>query len=114
MSTQSLKVSFLFWLHLLGVIATYFLPFMINWKLAVGIYSAVMIQFAIFGKCLMNEHHGLQESGDRIFYTDVLERMGFKPNERLVKMVVRQFLYPTMAIVTLIWQVWLGHEPWLF
>lgn len=114
MNAQTIKTSFLFWLHLLAVIATWVLPFMVNWKLAIGVYAAVMIQFAIFGKCLMNEHHGLTEEGDRIFYTDVLERMGFQPNPRTVKVLVRQVLYPTLSVVTLVYQVVLGNSPWLF
>jgi len=40
--------------------------------------------------------------------------MGFNPNPRTVKVLVRQFLYPTLAAVTLIWQLWLGHAPLLF
>lgn len=114
MNAPTLKSNILYWIHLLAVIATWVLPFLINWKLAVAVYAAVMIQFAIFGKCLMNEHHGLAENGDRIFYTDVLERMGFNPNPRTVKVLVRQFLYPTLAIVTLVWQLWLGHTPLFF
>lgn len=114
MNASTLKIKFLFWLHLLAVIATWLLPFLINWKLSIAVYAAVMIQFAIFGKCLMNEHHGLTEEGDRIFYTELLERIGFDPNPRLVKTLVRQILYPSLALFTLIWQVWLGHLPLLF
>jgi hypothetical protein len=114
MQTASFKTAFLFWLHLAAVVATWVLPFLVQWKIAIAVYAAVMIQFAVFGKCLMNEHHGLTETGDRIFYTEVLERMGFQPNERFVKVAVRQFLYPTLALVTLIWQLWLGHAPLLF
>lgn len=111
MSTSTIKTNFLFWIHVLAVIATWLLPFTVNWKLAIGVYAAVMIQFAVFGKCLMNEHHGLKEDGDRIFYTDVLERMGFHPDPYLVKFLVRKILYPVLAVFTLVWQVWLGHEP---
>lgn len=114
MTYQTLKSNFLYTVHLLAVFATWVLPFTVNWMLAVAVYATVMIQFAIFGKCLMNEHHGLQEEGERIFYTDVLERMGFQPNPALVKTIVRKWLYPSLAIVTLIWQLWLGHKPLLF
>lgn len=114
MSTQTLKSSFLFWLHVLSVVATWVLPFLISWKFAIAIYAAVMIQFAIFGKCLMNVHHGLDESGGRIFYTDLLEKMGFQPDPRLVKTIVRQWLYPTLSLVAILWQVVLGNAPWWF
>lgn len=108
------KSNLLYLLHLLAVIATWLLPFMVSWKLAVLVYAAVVLQFAIFGKCLMNEHHGLKENGDRIFYTDFLEKLGFRPNEKRLKTFVRSYLYPSLAIVTLIWQVWMGNEPLLF
>lgn len=73
-----------------------------------------MLQFAIFGRCLMNERHGLVETGDRIFYTELLEKMGFRPDPRLVKIVVRRWLYPFLAGVALVWQWGLGRAPWLF
>lgn len=114
MSTQTLKSNFLFWLHLLSVIATWVIPFLITWKIGIMVYAAVMIQFAVWGKCLMNEHHGLDESGGRIFYTDLLEKMGFQPNPYLVKTIVRQWLYPILALVSIVWQVVLGNAPILF
>ena len=99
---------------MLAVVATWLLPFLVNWKLAVLVYAAVMIQFAVFGKCLMNEHHGTSEAGDRIFYTEVLERMGFNPEPSRVKFLVRKVLYPFLAVVSLIWQVGLHNAPFLF
>ncbi len=114
MSTQTIKSNFLFGLHLLSVIATWVIPFLITWKIAVAVYAVVMIQFAIWGKCLMNEHHGLDESNGRIFYTELLEKMGFTPEPQLVKTIVRQWLYPILAVVAIVWQVLLGNEPLLF
>lgn len=112
MSTiQSLKSGAAFWLHTLAVVGTWVAPFLVDWRIAVTIYAAVMIQFAVFGKCLMNEHHGLDESGGRIFYTDLLERMGLHPDPALVKTVVRKWLYPILAVVVIVWQVVLGHAP---
>ncbi|MBL7828666.1 MAG: hypothetical protein JNJ57_18675 [Saprospiraceae bacterium] len=114
MTYTTLKSNFLYAIHLLGVFATWVLPFLVTWKLGVAVYATVMIQFAVFGKCLLNEHHGLQEDGERIFYTDVIERLGFKPNPRLVKTIVRKWLYPSLAAVAIIWQVVLGNEPLWF
>jgi len=112
--TNTLKTKFLFGLHLLSVIATWVMPFLLDWKIAVAVYAAVMIQFAIWGKCLMNEHHGLDESNGRIFYTELLEKMGFQPNPGLVKTIVRQWLYPVLALVAVLWQLVLGQAPLLF
>ena len=101
-------------LHLGLVIASYLAPFLINWPLAVFAYGIVILQHAIFGKCLMNEHHGLQETEDRIFYTELVEKLGLHPDPKLLRFVVRKVLYPTLAAITLLWQVVLGHEPLLF
>lgn len=114
MSTQTFKTSFLFWLHLLSVIAAWMIPFLISWKICVVVYAVVMIQFAIWGKCLMNEHHGLDESDGRIFYTELLEKIGFQPNPYWVKTIVRQWLYPFLALVSVVWQLVLGHAPLWF
>ncbi|MFN0035863.1 MAG: hypothetical protein ACKVUS_12430 [Saprospiraceae bacterium] len=114
MTTQTIKSSLVFWLHVLSVIGAWLMPFLISWKIALAIYAAVMLQFAIWGKCLVNEHHGLDESGGRIFYTDLLEKMGFRPEPSLVKTIVRQWLYPCLAVVSIVWQVLLGNAPWWF
>ncbi len=114
MSTQTIKSSLVFWIHVLSVIGAWVMPFLISWKIALLIYATVMLQFAIWGKCLVNEHHGLDESDGRIFYTDLLERMGFHPRPQVVKTIVRQWLYPSLALVAIIWQVVLGHNPLWF
>ncbi|MEZ4925432.1 MAG: hypothetical protein R3A50_04085 [Saprospiraceae bacterium] len=114
MATQSLKTRFLFTLHLLAVFATWLIPFLVNWKIALLVYAAVMIQFAIFGKCLMNEHHGTAEVDDRIFYHEFLEPLGFRFSGGGLKFFVRRLLYPALALFTLVWQLFLGHEPLIF
>jgi hypothetical protein len=110
---DAIKHHLTFWLHIAGVVFTWFMPFVLPWPLAVTIYATVIVQFAIFGKCLMNEHHGLTEQDDLIFYSDVMERMGLRPNRRLVKNVVRRWLYPSLIIVTLLWQVLGQHKALL-
>jgi hypothetical protein len=114
MFSSSLKSGFAFWLHVASVVATWLMPFLISWPIAVTIYAAVMIQFAIWGKCLMNEHHGLDERDGRIFYTDLLEKAGFNPNPQLVKTIVRRWLYPALAILSFSWQYLLVNSPLLF
>lgn len=111
MQAQTLKSGLLFWLHVFAVIATWLIPFLISWKIALFVYAAVMIQFAIWGKCLMNAHHGLDESDGRIFYTELLEHLGFRPNPKWVKITVRQWLYPALGLVSILWQAVLGNAP---
>ncbi|HMX41854.1 MAG TPA: hypothetical protein PK971_13080 [Saprospiraceae bacterium] len=103
-----------FSLHLAVTLLAWVAPFLISWTWLLPIYAAVMLQFAVFGRCLMNERHGLQETDDRIFYTDLLEMLGFRLDRRRVKYWVRGWLYPTLAVVALIWQLGLGQHPLLF
>lgn len=113
MSVQ-LKSTFVFALHLFVTILAWVAPFLFSWQWCIAAYTTVMLQFTIFGKCLMNEHHGLAEEGDRIFYTDLLEKMNVHLDRSKVKWVVRRLLYPVLGCVALIWQVLLGHAPLLF
>lgn len=105
---------FFFWLHLFVTLLAWAAPFLFFWKWLVPVYGMVMLQFAVFGRCLMNEQHGLQEGEDQIFYTELLEKMGFRPNRRTVKHLVRRWLYPVLAAVTIAWQWGLGKPALLF
>lgn len=112
MSKFSVKIAF--GLHLFVTLLAWVAPVLFSWKWLLPAYGLVMLQFAVFGRCLMNEHHGLGEEGDRIFYTELLEMAGFRPNTRLVKVLVRRFLYPALAMATLLWQWGLEKTPLLF
>jgi hypothetical protein len=109
-----LKSSFVFALHLFVTVLAWVAPFLFSWKLCLAAYTLVMLQFTVFGKCLMNEHHGLDEAGNRIFYTDLMEMLGFSPDRARVKFIVRKLLYPALALVAIIWQVAAEQEPWMF
>lgn len=103
-----LKTKIVFALHLFVTILAWVAPFLFPWQLCLAAYGLVMLQFHVFGRCLMNAHHGLAEDGDRIFYTDLLEKMNFYPNRKRVKFFVRKVLYPSMAVIAVLWQVVLG------
>jgi len=110
----SIKSTLVFWLHLFVTLLAWVAPFLFSWKLSLPVYGMVMLQFSVFGRCLMNAQHGLWEEDNRIFYTDLLEKMNFTPNRALVKYLVRRLLYPTLALVALGWQVLLGQAPLVF
>ena len=105
-----LKTALVFWAHVFVMALAWVAPFLFSWKILVPVYGAVMLQFAAFGRCLLNEQHGFVETEDRIFYSDVLEKMGFYPDPRLVKKLVRQYLYPLLAAMAVLWQWGLGME----
>ncbi len=103
-----------FGLHLLVTLLAWVAPFLFYWKWLVPLYGIVMLQFAVFGRCLMNERHGLQETEERIFYTELLEYLGFQPNPQRLKRVVRGWLYPILAERQLLSGGADSNEPLLF
>ncbi|MEJ8816625.1 hypothetical protein [Lacibacter sp. H407] len=108
------KSTAIFIFHLIITIGAYFVPFLISWQIAVPVFVAIILQHAIFGRCLLNAKHGLSENDGSTFYSVLLERLGFQPNKEKVRFFVRKLLYSILAIVTLIWQVLLGNQPLWF
>jgi uncharacterized membrane protein (DUF4010 family) len=104
----------MFWFHLILTILALTGPFLFSWYLMVPAYLIVLLQFAVFKKCLMNDTHDLDDGEDATFYSTLFESMGFSPNRKVLKLIVRRYLYIVMSIVTLAWQLWLGHAPILF
>lgn len=107
-------MNLVFWVHLVITLSAWVLPFLFWWPIVWAIYALVHLQFAIFGRCLMNKMHALDESDDKILYSDVLEALGFRPNRKKLKRFVRLILYPLLAVVAVVWQVVLGVKPLLF
>ena len=101
-----------FSVHLVLLMGAYVIPFMLDWQFVVTTYSMVVVQFLIFGKCLMNKEHALEEIENQTFYSYLMEGMGIQVNRGLVKKLVRSYLYILLMIVALYWQLWLGNEPW--
>ncbi|MCB0530712.1 MAG: hypothetical protein H6574_03575 [Lewinellaceae bacterium] len=114
MLTKSVKDDVFFGLHLLIALSAWFIPFLISWQLTVLIFGVVILQHAVFGRCLGMDTHGVSEEDGSTFYSHVFERMGFQPNKKLVRFVVRKLLYSFLAAVAVLWQYVLGHAPLLF
>lgn len=109
-----LKSGMAFWAHVFITLSAWVAPFLVSWQWSVPVYAAVMLQFAVFGKCLLNEHHELSEEDDATFYAHLFEKMGFRPDRRRLKFYVRKVCYPVLAVVSVLWQEFLGFEPVLF
>lgn len=115
MATHTLKSEIAFWLHLFITLLAWVAPFLISWYWSLPVYAAVMLQFAIFGKCLVNKHHDLHEEDDyATFYSHLFEKMGFRPDRRRLKFYVRNVYYPVLATVSVLWQEVLDIPPLLF
>ena len=109
-----MKARLIFGLHLLLTLLAWVAPFLIDWRLLALILGGVMAQFWVFKRCLMNRQHGLDEADDATFYSYLFERMGWRPNRRMVKTAVRVYLYPFLTVLGFLWQYVFDHEPALF
>lgn len=114
MLSKAVKDEIFFGLHLLIALAAWFIPFLVTWKITVPVFAIVILQHAVFGRCLGMDTHGVSEDDGSTFYSHVIERLGYKPNKKVIRFVVRKLLYGFLAVVTLVWQVVLHHPPLLF
>jgi len=114
-TTNTSKSELVFWLHLFITALAWVAPFFFSWQWSVPVYAAVMLQFAFFGRCLMNDHHEMTEDdNDATFYSYLFEKMGFHPDRRRLKFYVRKVFYPVLATVAILWQEVLGMAPLFF
>jgi hypothetical protein len=77
-------------------------------------YALVVLQFIVFEKCLLNAQHGLMEDQDTdaTFYSELFSTVGIRHNRKKLKRFVRIWLYPLLALWTLVLQLFLGwHAP---
>lgn len=116
---QEAKIStnygFVFWFHLFITVLSWFAPFLFTWYLPVAVYALVLLQFAVFNRCVLNREHDLSDADeDSTFYAFMLEAVGFRPNRKKVKQFVRFYLYFILTAMAVGWQVILGNAPLLF
>lgn len=112
-TTSHSDINTVFIAHLILVIIAWAGPFIFPWYLMVLGYGIVVGQFIYYKRCLMNQAHGLDDSGDHTFYSHLFERMGFQPNRKKLKDFVRGYLYVILAIFTIALQLGLGYQAYL-
>ena len=112
--SHSIKSDLVFVVHLFITLLAWVAPFLFSWKILVPVYGIVLLQFAVFGRCLMNKEHDMEESDDATFYSHLFEKMGLQPNRSRMKFYVRKVIYPVLSGVAVFWQEGLGIAPLLF
>jgi hypothetical protein len=111
----STNYGFIFWFHLFITVLSWFAPFLFTWYLPIAVYVIVLLQFFVFGRCVLNRAHDLtDEETDSTFYAFLMESVGFKVNYKKVKRFVRFYLYFILTGITLMWQLVLHNAPLLF
>ncbi len=114
MKSQTLKSNLVFAIHLFITLLAWVAPFLFNWQILVPVYLAVLLQFAVFGRCLMNAEHDMEETDDATFYSHLFEKMGYQPNRSRMKYYVRRVIYPVLSVIAVFWQEGLGIAPLVF
>ena len=111
---DSSKHNAVFWFHVLITVLAWVGPFLFSWYLMVPAYLIVLLQFAIFGRCLLNSQHELDGGEDTTFYSYLLERIGIQTNKSVLKLWVRRYVYVILSLITLVWQLVMGFNPLIF
>lgn len=114
MNTQQQTFNFAFWFHLSIMLLSWFIPFLVDWRLCIVAYIIVQLQFDFLGICVVNKHHDLEEKDNYTFYAHVFELVGFDVNHKKMKFYVRKISNYFYAAITIFWQIILGIEPLLF
>jgi hypothetical protein len=110
----SSKHNFMFWFHVFITSLAWVGPFLFSWQIMLTAYTIILLQFFVFGKCLLNDKHDLTVSEDATFYSYLFEACGMTVNRPLIKLIVRRYLYFVLGALTVVWQVYLGHKALLF
>lgn len=103
-----------FWFHVLITFLAWVGPFLFSWYLMVPAYLIVLLQFVIFGRCLLNGQHKLDDGNDTTFYSYLFDKLGISVNKATLKIWVRRYFYVILSVITLVWQLVLGFKPLLF
>ena len=106
--------NFVVWFHVLITLLAWIGPFLFSWYLMVPAYLIVLLQFVIFGRCLLNGQHKLDDGNDTTFYSYLFDKVGITVNKATLKIWVRRYFYVILSVITLVWQLVLGFKPLLF
>ena len=68
MLSKSVKDEVFFWLHMVIAVSAYFIPFLVSWQITVPVFAIVILQHALFGRCLGMEKHGVSEDDGSTIY----------------------------------------------
>jgi len=115
--TTTVKLNFAFWFHLFITFLAVFGWFMFTWWLMAIAYTIVMLQFFVLDKCVLNGEHDLHGHEDETFYSFLFESIGMNIPRKPLKLVVRNFLYPILGVLSFLWQsenYGLGIAPLFF
>ena len=100
-------------IHLIEIIISWFSPFLISWYFIILGVLIYYLQIYFIGNCILTKIQ-FEEKNKKAYYTYLLEKLGFKPDNRKVTFfVVNVKPYIILAIAIFI-QIILKIKPLLF
>jgi len=101
-----------FWAHLASIVIFYLSPFLIDWRLVVILGGLLVLHWRYFGGCLCTIWE-FGKDGSTNFNWYYLNRLGFRVSLKRVCFFTDYVIPLGLFTTCLVWQVVLGHEPWL-
>lgn len=105
--------NFIVWFHLFEIILVWFTPFLLSWYFIVIGIVLNYIQIAFLGDCVLTRMQ-FGKKNKKAYYTFLLEKMGFKPDNKKVAFFVINIKPYILLVLSLIWQIVLGNRPLIF
>ena len=100
----------MFLLHLVVILFVYLSPFILDWKLILILIALYYLQLWFFGNCILTIRQFKEKTRETSFYSHVLNKLGFYPDKKTVRIVVDYYVPWIILVVALVWQIVLGHH----
>ena len=90
--------------HLAIIIFAYSSPFILDWRIVFFGVGLFYLQLLLFGNCILTLAQFKEKGDDGSFNMYMLEKLGFKPDQKIVHNTVQYIIPPAIFIVALLWQ----------
>ena len=99
------KEILIFYAHLILIILVWTSPFWLNWKIIFLFVILNYLQIIIFKACILTLAQFKEQGKEMTMYTFILEKIGFKINRKIMKLIA-QFVMPwIILLIAIIWQI---------
>ena len=99
----------MFLLHLVIIIFVYISPFILDWKIILILIAIYYLQLIVFGNCVLTIKQFKERTRDTSFYSHVLNKLGFYPNKKTVRIIVDYYIPWIILLIAFVWQIALDH-----
>ena len=110
---NTLFKNFIVWFHLIQIIFVWFTPVLLSWYIIVLFILLNYLQIALLGDCVLTRIQ-FGRKNRKAYYTFVLEKLGFKPDNKKVTFFVINVKPYILLVLSLIWQIVLKNKPLIF